>query len=194
MDEFRSFIALEIPQPLQIEFSHLIERLKPIFPFPARWVKPENIHLTLKFMGNIPTSTLESLKVGLKPIFEYLEPIALKFTELGVFPIVRSPKILWVGMEAPAKLSQRVNKIEQLSRLLGIPPENRPFSPHLTLGRFDGERSSEENRNIAGLISSVKCDLPENMASRYVTIFKSDLTRQGPVYSPLFRIELKNHG
>jgi 2'-5' RNA ligase len=194
MDEFRSFIALEIPCSLQNDFSLLIERLKPVFPLPIHWVQAGNIHLTLKFMGNISPSTLESLKFGIKPILEDLEPVALKFNGLGVFPNIHNPKVFWVGMDAPPTLSLRVNQIEQLTRSLGITPENRPFAPHLTLGRINGYSRNEESRKIAGIISSVKCDLPNDLFSKYVTIFRSELSRQGSIYSPLFRVELQKHG
>jgi RNA 2',3'-cyclic 3'-phosphodiesterase len=193
MDEFRSFIALEIPASLQKDFSHLINRLKTVFTLPVRWVQPGNIHLTLKFMGNISSSTYDSLKMQLKTIFEGFEPVPLTFTGLGFFPNIHNPKVLWVGMELPEELSARVSLVEQLTRSLGVPPENRSFSPHLTLGRINGEGRSEDNHTMGKIISSVKCDLPSTMVSKYVTLFKSDLTRQGPIYSPLFRVELQKH-
>lgn len=194
MDEFRSFIALEIPNSLQVEFSHLIEGLSAVFPLPIRWVHPGNIHLTLKFLGNISPSILESIKLGLNSILVNVEPIHLKFNGLGVFPSNRNPKVLWVGLEAPESMPLWVKQIEQLTRSLGIAPENRDFSPHLTLGRINGYLLNDESQKIAGIISTFRCDLPNSMFSKYVTIFKSDLSRQGPIYTALFRVELQKHG
>jgi 2'-5' RNA ligase len=194
MDEFRSFIALEIPKAIQNDFSHLIDMLKKILPLPIRWVQPGNIHMTLKFMGNISNTMYAALKVELVNIFGDLEPVALKFTGLGVFPNIRDPKVFWVGMETSEYLITRVNLVEQFTRSLGIVPENRPFSAHLTLGRINENSGFAENPNIGKILSSVKYDLPDTLFSKYITIFKSDLTRQGPIYSPLFRVELQKHG
>ena len=194
MDEFRSFIALEIPKSLQNDLATLIERLKTIFPLPIRWVQPGNIHLTLKFMGNISNSTLESLQLGLKPIFKDFQPVVLKFSAPGFFPNTHSPKVLWIGMELPKEFSQRVNQIEKLTSSLGIPPEHHPFSPHLTLGRIHGEGRFEGCQKTSEVISSIQFSPPSNLVSNIVTIFKSELSRQGPVYYPLFRVELQKHG
>ena len=192
MEKIRAFIALELLPPLQNDLFNLIGRLKRVFPQSIRWVQSKNIHLTLKFLGDIPHSYLDPLSRGLNSIFDGCPPVPLRFTGLGVFPSSRNPRVFWVGIENVSLLEQKVTEIEELSASLKIPSENRSFAPHLTLGRANGDGKFENHMQIDHLLASVKCDLPDNAYSDRVTVFQSELTRQGPIYTPLARFQLKN--
>jgi 2'-5' RNA ligase len=194
MNEFRSFIALEIPQSLQKEFANLIDQYKKSFPIPIRWVQPSNIHLTLKFMGNISSVILKSLSLELRTIFAEFKSVPLFFTKVGVFPNINIPKVLWIGLNLPSEIIKKVDEIEKVTSHLGISSDSHPFSPHLTLGRINREGIHKSNNEILKSISTFECNLPKGIRSEYVTIFRSDLTRNGPIYSPLLRIRLKEDG
>ena len=136
----RLFVALEIPANMRQELASLIANLREVAGQSARnrpkWVRPENVHLTLKFIGEIVPEKIAAIRAALAGMRRG-ETIQLEFRNLGFFPNDRKPRVLWVGMEGSARLQTLASNVENTLEHLGIPREQRAFQPHLTLARFE---------------------------------------------------------
>ncbi|MGB2628385.1 MAG: RNA 2',3'-cyclic phosphodiesterase [Candidatus Acidiferrum sp.] len=132
----RLFVAIQIPERVRTTFGSLVDEFGVIDPR-IKWVKSENLHITLKFLGRADTSQLASVVEVLSTIARSAHPIILDFVGVGCFPNARKPNILWAGIEASANVRTIVREMDQRLAVLGFPLEEREFTPHVTLGRFD---------------------------------------------------------
>jgi len=130
----RLFIAIEIPENIRASFASLLKEFRSIAP-QLRWVRAENLHVTLKFLGETDSSKLGPLQNALSAV-RSAEPAILDFRGLGFFPQEKRPRVFWAGMESSANLKSLAADIDQATHRLGFPLEERPFAPHLTLARF----------------------------------------------------------
>ena len=130
----RAFIAIDLPETLRSSLGQCQAFFRPSAPG-ARWVRPEGIHLTLKFLGEVEPVTLEKIKESLKTAGRF-EPFRVEIIGFGFFPDARRPKVFWAGVEAGPGLAELAGHVEGAMASLGFPPEERPFRPHLTLARF----------------------------------------------------------
>ena len=134
----RLFVALEIPAGVKAELETLIARLKPLYRA-ARWARPEGMHVTLKFIGHeiadSDTEKLAAARAALATV-KSAAPVDIQFRGTGFFPDASRPRVIWCGVHASANLAPLVLDLENKLAPLGIPPEARPFVPHLTLARF----------------------------------------------------------
>ncbi len=130
----RLFIAIEIPENIRTGFASLLKEFRAIVP-QGKWVRAENLHVTLKFLGETEPAKVEALQNVLTAI-QSSEPASLEFRGLGFFPNDKRPRVFWAGMEASANLKSLASDIDQAAHRLGFPLEERPFTPHLTLARF----------------------------------------------------------
>ena len=187
MKEQRTFIAFELPENIVACLKRLQNALKQ-HELNIRWVNPKNIHLTLKFLGDIPVREYLEIESAIKLTSQAFEPPVLSVTGMGVFPTIKNARVLWTGIggetETLIKLQQNLEM--QLS-YLGIQKENRPFKAHLTLGRL-------KKRVVpAQLLKAIKacCEFkPLNFSAKHVVLYQSDLKPDGAVYTPLFRASL----
>jgi 2'-5' RNA ligase len=131
----RLFIALDLPEAVRQEFRELISRLKKTCPG-ARWVRPEGIHVTLKFLGFTDEKNLDAIRAALLWIRSE-QPVEMEFRGLGFFPDERRPRVLWCGVGASANLARLAGDIGRALEPLGIPAETREYVPHLTLARIE---------------------------------------------------------
>jgi 2'-5' RNA ligase len=134
----RLFVALDIPDQVRAEIGALVAKLRTTCRH-ARWTRIENAHVTLKFIGEVPLEKVEPIKVALAPI-HLPNPIEMKFRNVGFFPNERRPRVFWTGIEAGAELGALAAAVETSLEPLGIAREQRAFSPHLTLARFESPR------------------------------------------------------
>jgi 2'-5' RNA ligase len=134
----RLFVAMDIPEEVRSAIGALAAKLRIACP-DARWTRIEGLHVTLKFIGETPAEKTESIKTALAAI-PSRPPISMNFRGLGFFPNERRPRVLWAGIEANSELAEFAAAVEAVLEPLGIPSEERPFSPHLTLARFDTPR------------------------------------------------------
>lgn len=134
-DLVRSFIALETPEKLRQEILKLQERLRSVTGALISWVKPQGIHLTLKFLGDVDRSGLNDIEVVIQEAAAKYEKIDLKTTINGGFPNLKKPRILWLGLDGGEQLLSLQAEIDQGLAGLGFELESRKFHPHLTLGR-----------------------------------------------------------
>jgi 2'-5' RNA ligase len=130
----RLFVAIEIPQDIRAAYAALLKEFHGIAP-QAKWVRAENLHVTLKFLGETDAAKLGALQSALGTVRSE-QPVTLEFRGLGFFPNEKRPRVFWAGMEASANLKSLAAEIDQKAHRLGFPLEERPFTPHLTLARF----------------------------------------------------------
>ena len=185
MEFIRTFIALEIPEDLRETLSRvqqkLIQKTGGI-----RWVKPENIHLTLKFLGSTRKDKAEEVCRVLEQTAEGISPFAFNVSGVGAFPNIRNPKVIWAGINADDSLLLFQKKLEDALSSVGFPKEKRSFSPHLTLGRVKDTKARKDLRNILEKYSNEGLGSFEFLR---IIFFRSDLQPSGPVYSVLKDVE-----
>ncbi len=131
----RLFVALEIPTAVRESLAALVNSFRAVSSQP-RWVRPENLHVTLKFIGQWTSENLEVLRSALSAVHQD-QPVTLDFHGLGYFPNEKRPRVFWAGIGASPNLITLASEIDHATEKLGIPREQRPFSPHLTLARFE---------------------------------------------------------
>jgi 2'-5' RNA ligase len=140
----RLFVALEIPSAVRENLAELVNALRPVSP-QTRWVCSENLHVTLKFIGEVAETRLAAIRTALAQVRSERH-VRLDFRGLGFFPNEKHPRVFWVGIEASPNLKTLAAEIEKAAETLGIPREQKPFSPHLTLARFEPPRLSDQLR------------------------------------------------
>ncbi len=138
----RLFVALEIPSTVRENLAELLKSLRAVSP-QTRWVRPENLHVTLKFIGEVPETKLEAIRTALAQVRSD-QSVTLDFHALGFFPNEKHPRVFWAGIEVSPNLKTLVADIEKAMETVGIPREQRPFSPHLTLARFEPPQLPEK--------------------------------------------------
>jgi 2'-5' RNA ligase len=131
----RLFVALELPAAVRENLTGLLKSLRAVSP-QTRWVRPENLHVTLKFIGEAPETRLAAIRGALAGVRSD-QPVTLDFLGLGFFPNEKHPRVCWAGIEASPNLNTLAADIDKATERLGIPREQRLFSPHLTLARFE---------------------------------------------------------
>ncbi len=140
----RLFVALEIPSVVRENLSTLLKCLRAVSP-QTRWVHPQNLHVTLKFVGEVQEPKVAAIRSALAGVRSY-QPATLDFRGLGFYPNDKHPRVLWTGIEASPNLKTLAADVDKAMEKLGIPGEKRPFSPHLTLARFEPPRLPEKLR------------------------------------------------
>lgn len=131
----RLFVAIEIPADIRSAFGSFLKELAAIAPR-VKWVRVENLHVTLKFLGNTDPAKLAPLQKILSSVHSPT-PVALHFHGLGFFPSEKRPRVFWAGMEFSPNLKSLAQDVDRAVHQLGFPVEDRPFTPHLTLARFN---------------------------------------------------------
>lgn len=137
----RLFVAIDVPPETRARLSALVHELRGHAPR-LNWMRAENLHVTLKFIGHTADENLAAIRNALAPVKAEAE-MAIRFRGLGFFPNEKRPRVLWAGMEAPPALARLAAQIEAALGKLGFPPEERAFSPHLTLARIKDSRIPE---------------------------------------------------
>lgn len=133
----RLFVALEVPEPVRREVARRMAGLRDRLPR-ARWVDPENIHLTLLFLGQTPDDKVPALAAKLREAFARHAPMTVRLSGGGTFPPKRPARVAWVGMEAPEELAAvQAGAVAAAIEAVGFEPEERPFMPHVTLARCE---------------------------------------------------------
>ncbi|MFM8367950.1 MAG: RNA 2',3'-cyclic phosphodiesterase [Chloroflexota bacterium] len=192
MNQIRTFIALDFPLSILDSIEQQTKRLRQTLGNEViRWVLTHNMHLTLKFLGNVPVSHLEFLKQMLAQATDSITQFDLQIGGIGSFPNSNRPRVLWVGIHAPAALSNLRKAIEEGAKRLGYEKEERPFSPHLTLGRVRQGLDGKDLQKISNALSSIQLGKIGIARVDSVHIYKSDLNSEGSVYTKLFSTPLR---
>jgi 2'-5' RNA ligase len=193
MSLLRAFIAVEIPPEIHKAIESKTAPLRAALDTSlVRWVPTDNIHLTLKFLGDISPANVEMLSQMLNVEVGQHSTFVLKFGGLGAFPNPRRPRVIWIGIQAPAGLEALQRGIEAATATLGYPSEERPFSPHLTIGRVKQNAGSAGVQKIRTALEETKVGALGAAQVSAVHLFKSDLKSSGAVYTRLFSAPLKS--
>ncbi len=185
----RAFIAIELPPHVIESIGRLQERLKSS-DFRISWVRPENIHLTLKFLGDIDSDRVQEIGKLMTRALSRQEPLEIFASGLGVFPGVRSPRVIWVGIDGQVQGIAAIQaSIDQYLAGAGFAKEKRAFTGHLTLGRVKGPIAG---RLLEAAMRSLEDFKTQGFRVDHVSLFKSQLTPQGAIYSRLISVPLEN--
>lgn len=177
-DRLRLFIAVDLPEHIKTSLGSLQEDLKK-YRLPVRWVKPENIHLTLKFLGAVDKLMLDQLCAAVDGAVSGYKSFPLGASGLGVFPGMRGARVLWAGISGDTNsLAMVWEAVESALTKEGLSRDKR-FSPHLTLGRFKSRVSGER---LADVIVRHGGQEMGSFTVKAVTLFESRLTQSGPIY------------
>ncbi len=190
MEQLRCFIAIELPEEIKAGLSRLQAQLKPS-QLPVKWANPYSIHLTLKFLGNVNVDMMSQITEAMGEAAPGVSPFHLEIKGLGVFPNLRRVQVVWVGISGDLeKLLQLQKGIESALARLGFAPEARAFTPHLTLARVREQASAEERQKLGELIASTKFEAEYTFPVEAVSLMRSQLTREGAIYSQISSVEL----
>jgi 2'-5' RNA ligase len=176
----RLFVAIEIPSDIRGTLATFLNEMRGAAP-QAKWVRAENLHVTLKFLGETDAAKLQAVRNGLASI-RSAGPVTLEFRGLGFFPHEKRPRVFWVGIEASGNLKGLAQDIEHGMHKLGFPLEDRPFAPHLTLARFNPRGLPPR------LMPATKENASRNFgtfSTREVHLIESKLKPTGAEYTPV---------
>jgi 2'-5' RNA ligase len=157
METIRAFIAVPLSDTLLKQLGDLQHRLEGRVPHRSvRWVRPEGIHLTLKFLGDTPTEKLPGIKRALETVARHAPACTFTVGELGCFPNPRRPRVVWVGVQEPTgRLAALQDAVEEVLAPFGYRPEGRGFTPHLTLGRVRRKVSRSDAARVGEAVAAV---------------------------------------
>jgi RNA 2',3'-cyclic 3'-phosphodiesterase len=190
MTAIRAFIAIDLPPTLREKLDAVIDKLQTVSSGAVRWVPAKNIHLTLKFLGDISPANLQVLSKILAVETQDCPPFEMGVGGVGAFPNDRRPRVVWVGVKAPPVLENLQRNIESETRRLGYTPEERPFSPHLTIGRVTHNAKPQDIRQLSETLVNLDTGNLGHIRVDKIFLFRSDLYPSGAVYRPLFSCSL----
>ncbi len=191
MNLVRAFVAIELPIFLQDAIQTATASLrKTLGPDLMRWTPPHNVHLTLKFLGDVSPANIDILKQMLTMESAQYSAFDMRVEGIGSFPTPKRPRLLWVGLNAPAALPSIVHGIETASARLGFPAEERGFSPHLTIARVRQNKSTADLQKISAALDETKVGILGVAHIDAIDLYKSDLQPGGSVYTRLFSAPL----
>jgi 2'-5' RNA ligase len=183
----RAFLAIELPDALHPGLAQVQGELKRSRA-DVRWVPVGNIHLTLKFFGNVPEDEIEALAQAARQAAAQAAPLQLQATSAGAFPSPQAPRVVWMGLGGDVlPLTQLFYRLEKAFAALGYPPEGRSFNPHLTLGRV---KSPANRERLAKMLEKLPPLNWPPFEVKELILFQSVLSPQGSKYTPLQVIPL----
>jgi 2'-5' RNA ligase len=195
MDEtIRTFIAIELDNALRRALGSVQAQLqRDRAARLVRWVEPASIHITLKFLGDVNAEHLPKLEHAIADACAGIPSFSLALAGLGAFPNTRRPNVIWVGANGQVDVAaQLAEKIDAACVALGFAPEERPFAPHLTLGRVKRDASIPERQLIGAMIDATQVETLGELKADHVSVMKSELRPSGSVYTRLHAVELKD--
>ena len=183
----RTFIAIELPEKIIYTISKVQEKIKS-YGLKMRWVRPENIHLTLKFLGDIQEVDTEKVARAITESVTGHPALSLAVKGIGVFPGIKKPRVLWLGISKPLDLLTALQQtLDDKLATMGFPREKRPFRGHLTLGRITSKIDPKTLHNV--LKEFTQFESEQFFADRII-LYKSDLNPGGAVYTKLVETNL----
>lgn len=191
MSVIRAFIAIELTSEIQSRLDDITTTFKrQLDGVPIRWVPAGNIHLTLKFLGDVSVANLNVLTDILKTEVAGHRPFEVSVGGAGAFPNNRRPRVIWVGVKAPSELGLVQSGVETAMARLGYPRDDRPFSPHLTVGRVSRNANSNDTRMISSILETSRVGFLGAACVQEISLFRSDLHPTGAVYTRIISAPL----
>jgi 2'-5' RNA ligase len=191
----RGFVAVNFSSTLRLTLADVVAQLvKAAPPAAVKWVEAETIHLTLKFLGDIPASGVQTIAGALTGPVSALPAFEFTAQGLGCFPNARRPRVVWVGIDDAGgkKMKTLQSAVEAALNPLGYPPEDRPFSAHITLGRVRREAAPRDAARVGEMITAQPAARWGVEKVEAIHLMKSELRRSGPVYTPLSAARLSS--
>lgn len=183
----RTFIGLPASSEVRSQWADLLPRVKTLG-VKASWVAPDNLHLTMKFLGDVEDARIAEIRATMDASFEGMTPVVLDSQGVGFFPDERRPRVLYVRFSKDAGLLSCHSDLEERLEALDFPREYRPFEVHLTLARLKFPWPPPAVRQAVDLLSRKPWPgLPVGSA----VLYESTLTPQGPIYSPVYSVGVK---
>ena len=190
----RTFIAIELPPEIQKTLSRYQNKLKRTG-IDVKWVEDKNIHLTLKFIGEINENQLHSIIQALREISRIHAGFEITLSSIGAFPGIQSPRVIWAGIsKGDAEIKNLAREIEKRISALGFQKETREFSSHITLGRTRSSSGKEEFKKIIPDINNAFSAESIGCVIKEIILFKSTLTPRGPIYEAVEKFGLVLEG
>ena len=178
----RTFIAIELPEEIIYTIGKVQEEIKS-HGFKIRWVRPGNIHLTLKFLGNIKEADTEKVGRAISESVKGYRPISLVVKGIGVFPGIKRPRVIWLGISEQFDLLTGLQKtLDEKLEAIGFPKEKRPFRGHLTMGRI---KDKIDPKRLHGVLKEFAQFESEHFFAHRIILYKSELKPKGAVYTKL---------
>ena len=191
-EQIRSFVAIELPDEVKSGLARLrreLERDEHTF---IKWVDAKAIHLTLKFLGNIPSKQVTEITKAIEEAAQGISPFHLEIFELGAFPNLKQPRVLWVAIGGELdKLLGLQRNVDSALAPLGFAKEERSFAPHLTLARIRERASPIERKGLGEVVMSANFEISYCLDVKDISLMRSQLTPSGPIYTRLSVVELK---
>jgi len=193
METIRAFIAAPLPEPILRQLATIQRRLaNQVARGSVRWMRPEGIHLTLKFLGDTPTDKLAAIQETLAGVALSTPVCSLTVGGLGCFPDPRRPRVVWVGLQEPTGLLAGLQRaVERAMAPLGFPTEGRGFTPHLTLGRVAERASREEVAQVGDTVTKTAVGTLGDAVLDHLALIRSVLKPSGAEYSILATFALQ---
>jgi 2'-5' RNA ligase len=183
----RAFIAFELP-PVIISLLQKVQQELKLLKLRARWVRPENIHLTLKFLGDLDPDDIDKIGAAMTGATIEFSPITMSVRGIGVFPGIKRPRVIWLGLGGDIRsLLALQGRLEEKLAGVGFPKDKRSFKAHLTLGRIKQSANPAVIRQMISEYASLSSD---EFTCNQVILFKSDLKPLGAVHSKLKQANL----
>jgi RNA 2',3'-cyclic 3'-phosphodiesterase len=193
----RVFVGIDLDDASRGRIQRFLEGVREFAP-DVRWIRPESLHLTLKFIGEKPTPVVDEMKSALSAIQAEKVDIALR--GYGFFPTAKAPRVFWIGIEAGPGLAALARAVDQITAGLGIPKEERGFSPHLTLARGGrgsgapprqkGDRANKSFQRLQEKLAALPTPEFGSMTAREFFLYESRLSGAGSRYTKIARFEL----
>lgn len=192
----RLFVALDIDDHIRTRIQRFVEGISG-FAQDVRWMRPESLHITLKFIGETPDKAVEAIRLALSSF--RAQPVQIAFRDYGFFPGARHPRIFWIGLNGGAELVALAATVDETISPLGIPKETHPFSPHITLARTGSgaphnRKDDRVNRRFEQLQKKLTVLSPPEfgtMTAREFFLYESRLSPEGSRYTKIERFELR---
>jgi len=190
-DHVRLFVACEVPDDVKETIGEVIQNLREKSGNAVRWIKPDGVHVTLKFLGEVPTRKLPAIKLAIQEAVVGHSPFELEFSTIGTFGGREGLRIMWVGIAGDVlRLEALVRAVNAALAVVGFEPERRPFRPHLTLGRVKDEISTRQRAEIEVAVGKTEVP-PASWRTAQVSLMRSRLGPGGATYEVLATFPLR---
>ncbi|MBA4420735.1 MAG: RNA 2',3'-cyclic phosphodiesterase [Anaerolinea sp.] len=195
MKPVRAFIAIELSTETRYSIQQVVNGYNQSIPRGwVRWVGVVNLHLTLKFLGDVPVELLPD-------IYQHMDITAAGVTSfngvaagVGMFPSSQKPRVIWLGLDAKQALSNLAGSLENELAKINIMREEKPFSPHLTIGRVNRDLTDDQLSKLGAIILRSQPGVVGEVTVERITLFRSDLRESGPIHTPLHQSALGKCG
>ncbi len=189
-ETFRAFIAVDLPETVRVFLAELQETIKS-YEVPVKWVRPQNIHLTLKFLGDTDTAQTARIVAAMTLAARDCPGVSLTAKDIGVFPDLKRPRVVWAGVNGQLEILKNLQRtLDDHLADLGFPKDRRTFSAHLTMGRVKGKIVSAR---MKAAIDGLKGSESEPFEVDRIVLFKSELRPTGAVYTQVHQVLFSRH-